>query len=98
MTQHPLSPRYSLQQNRGSRRSRREEAAAEAAAALPVRRTGAEIRPRLSLEYHKAPGSRVGSCLGFWVEYIKHDRMVGCGWLMIGKQWAFSWRFWCGGL
>ena len=50
------APRYSIQQGHGRRASRREEAARDAAEAQPLRRTGAEIRPRLSVEYHKALG------------------------------------------
>ena len=49
-------PRYSIQQGHGRRGSRREEAARCSAEAQPPRRTGAEIRPRLSMEYHKVLG------------------------------------------
>lgn len=45
---------YSIQQGHGRRGSRREEAARCSAEAQPPRRTGAEIRPRLSMEYRKA--------------------------------------------
>eukprot|EP00435_Cladocopium_sp_Y103_P026281 s2876_g6.t1 len=45
---------YSIQQGHGRRGSRREEAARQAEEMQPQRRTGAEIRPRLSMEYHKA--------------------------------------------
>ena len=56
-------PRYSVQQNRGRKLARREEAQQLAADSLPLRRTGAEIRPRLSMEYHKE-GTGRGWVLG----------------------------------
>lgn len=46
--------RYTLQQTSRRRLSRHEEATHLRNEALGVRRTGAEVRPRLSLEYHKA--------------------------------------------
>ena len=63
-------PRYSIQQGHGRRASRREEAARCSAEAQPPRRTGAEIRPRLSMEYHKVLGEMARWEVWWWFNGI----------------------------